>query len=208
MPYYKNVNLLFIHIPKTGGTVVENQIKKKYNEQLYSEKNNSILPKPYNNYSLQHQFYKTIFEHKKILNVNFNNIKVFTIIRNPYDRIISDLFWYELINENSSPDEVYSIIKNKYLYRNDLDNHNTPQYLYITNDDGDIYENIKIFRTEELNIKNNELNKFLGFNINIIKNNVNKDYSKYLNDNSIAIIESFYAKDFEIFGYSKKTKKI
>tara|TARA_B000000475_G_C16005245_1_gene450614 strand:- start:5850 stop:6110 length:261 start_codon:yes stop_codon:yes gene_type:complete len=79
--------------------------------------------------------------------------------------------------------------------------------LYITNDDEDIYENIKIFRTEELNIKNNELNKFLGFNINIIQNNVNKDYSKYLNDNSIVIIESFYAKDFEIFGYSKKPKK-
>ena len=61
---------MFIRIPKTSGRVVE---IKKYNEQLSSSKN-FILPKAYNNYSLQHQFYKTIFEHKNILNVNFDNI--------------------------------------------------------------------------------------------------------------------------------------
>lgn len=30
MPYYKEKKLLFIHIPKTGGTVIENEIKKKH----------------------------------------------------------------------------------------------------------------------------------------------------------------------------------
>ena len=41
-----------------------------------------------------------------------------------------------------------------------------------------------------------------------MRNNVNKDYSKYLNNDSISIIESFYAKDFEIFSFVKKPKKI
>lgn len=79
------------------------KLKKIYKEQLLSGKGNSILPKPYNKYSLQHQFYKTIFEYRKILNVDFDNIKVFTIIRNPYERIISDLFWHNFINKHSSP---------------------------------------------------------------------------------------------------------
>ena len=48
------------------------------------------------------------------------------------------------------------------------------------------------------NIKtNDELNKFLGFNINIKRGNVNKDYSKYLNKDSISLINNFYKKDFE-----------
>lgn len=94
------------------------------------------------------------------------------------------------------------------MYRDDLDNNNKPQYLFVTDDNENIFKNIKIFRTEELNIKNKELNDFLGFNINTVWNNVNKDYSKYLNNDTISIIESFYEKDFEIFGFAKKPKKI
>jgi hypothetical protein len=37
MPYYKDKNLLFIHIPKTGGTVIENNIKKHTPQKLFSD---------------------------------------------------------------------------------------------------------------------------------------------------------------------------
>ena len=202
MPYYPNKNILFIHIPKTGGTIIENQIKKQYNETLYSGFTNNILEYPYNKISLQHQFYTTIYKYKDVLNINFNKIKIFSVVRNPYDRIISDLFWFNLIKKNDSSDIVYNIIKNKYLYRDDLDNHNLPQYLFITDENKKLLPNIKIYKTEELNIKNDEINKYLEININIKRENVNKNYSKYLNRNSINIINNFYKKDFELFGYN------
>ena len=204
MPYYKNKDLLFIHIPKTGGRVVEKQICKLYPQTLFSGRSNTILDSPYDKISLQHQFYTVLYKNRIKLDINFDKIKVFTIIRNPYDRIISDLLWYNLIKKDFSSEEVYEVIKNKYLIDNELDNHNEPQYKFITDENCNLIPNIKIFRTEKLNEANDELNKFLGFDIDIIQKNVNKDYSKYLNKDSIALINKVYKKDFELFNYNLK----
>jgi hypothetical protein len=205
MPYYKHLNLLFIHIPKTAGTAIENEISSKYEQSLYTGFTNDLLEYPHNNKSLQHQFYTTIYEFRSKLDVDFNNIKIFTVVRNPYDRIISDLFWWGLINKETSDDEVYNVIKNNYLNRDDLDNHNEPQYKFITDKDLNLISNIKIFKCELLNEINDELNKFLEFDINIINNDANKNYSKYskyLNKESISLINEKYKTDFELFNYT------
>ena len=206
MPYYKNesINILFIHIPKTGGTNIEQNLKKKCNQTVFSEWKNDLLPSPYNNVSLQHQTYMTIYNYKNELNIDFENIKTFAIVRNPYDRIISDLFWFKIINKNTSPEKVFDLIKNNYLYRDNLDNHNIPQYKFVTNEKNELIENIKIFKTETLNDFNKEINNYLNLNINLKKQNVNKDYSEYLNNDSIKLINEFYSKDFELLGYDKK----
>ena len=204
MPYYKEKKLLFIHIPKTGGTTIENNIRKNTPQTLYSGSTNSLLDFPYNKKSLQHQFYTTIYKFRHKLDVNFDNIKIISVVRNPYDRIISDLFWHKLINKNFTTEQVYNVIKNNYLDRNDLDNHNEPQYKFIADENSELIKNIKIFKTETLNESNNELKKFIGFNINIKQKNVNKDYSNYLNQYSISLINTFYEKDFELFDYKLK----
>jgi hypothetical protein len=198
MPYYPDINVLFIHIPKTGGTNIENNITINTKQTLFSGETNTLLPFPYNNKSLQHQFYTTIYKYKNELDINFENIKIFSVVRNPYDRIISDLFWNKLIKINYSADEIFDVIKNNYLYRDDLDNHNIPQYKFITNEKLEIFPNIKIFKTETLNKDNEKINDFIGINFNIEINNVNKDYSIYLNKNSISLINDFYKKDFEL----------
>lgn len=203
MPYYKNDNLLFIHIPKTGGTNIENELKKKSPETLFSYRHKKITEPPHNNVSLQHQLYTTIYKFKNEFDINFDNIKIFCVVRNPYDRIISDLLYLRLIREDFTSEQVYNIIKNKYLHSNYLDNHNIPQYKFITDENINIIKNIKIFKTETLNDSNDQLNDFIGFDINI-KKNVSKDYSKYLNLNSIQLINEFYKKDFELFNYEIK----
>ena len=204
MPYYKEQNVLFIHIPKTGGTVIENQLKKIYEESLFNQ-NRTLLDPPYNKIYLQHQFYTTIYKFKDKLDVNFDNIKIFSVVRNPYDRIMSDLFWWKKIEKDFTSEEVYNVIKNQYLDKDNLDNHNMPQYKFITDNNCELIKNIKLFKTETLNESNDELNNFLGFNINIKKKDVNKDYSKYLNKESIYLINNFYKKDFELFNYKFKS---
>lgn len=201
MPYYKEKKLLFIHIPKTGGTNIEKNIIRHTPQRLYSGKTNSLLDFPYNQKSLQHQFYTTIYKFRDKLDVNFDNIKIFSVVRNPYDRIISDLFWFRLIKKNFTAGQVYNVIKNNYLYRDDLDNHNEPQYKFIVDENSELIKNIKIFRTETLNKSNDDLSKFVGFKINIQEKGINKNYSNYLNKDSISLINIFYKKDFELFNY-------
>ena len=61
MPYYKDINLLFIHIPKTGGTSLENYLQTKSSQSLYSDVTNNIMPEhSLQQISLQHQFFKDI----------------------------------------------------------------------------------------------------------------------------------------------------
>lgn len=216
MPYYtdgkpaletnepKNINLLFIHIPKTGGTIIEKKILVKYRQRLWSGGMSKYDSAPYNGGCFQHQFYSILYKYRDELNINFENIKIFCVVRNPYDRIISDLLWRKLIKEDFTTDEVYNVIKENYLYKYDRHNHNVPQYKFIIEENLEVNPDIKIFKCEELNEINGELNKFLGFNINIKKENVNKDYSMYLNKNSISLINEFYKKDFELFNYDLK----
>jgi len=204
MPYYKKNNILFIHIPKTGGQVIESQMVKFTEQTLLTGRPNSVLDPPYKKISLQHQLYTTIYKNRNKLKVNFNGIKIFTVVRNPYFRLISDLFWYGLIKKDYTSDMVFKIIKYNYLDRDDLDNHNIPQFKFVTDENGNLIDNIKIFKTEDLNDSNDELINFTGFNINIKRQNVNKNYDRYLNKESILLINSVYKKDFELFNYVMK----
>ena len=134
MPYYPSKKILFIHIPKTGGSVIENEIKKQCIQKLYSGHTNNLLDSPYNSKSLQHQFYNTLYKYRHKLELDFDNLKIFTVVRNPYDRTISALFWANIINAHYTAEQVFDAIQKHYIGRTDLDNHNEPQYKFITDE--------------------------------------------------------------------------
>ena len=109
------------------------------------------------------------------------------------------MLFYGLINIDFEPEKVYNIIK-KYLYNDSYDNYNIPQYKFITDKDDNLIKNITIFRTQTLT---QDLKKygFTDYNGQVHAN----IYEKYLNDESIDLINKFYKKDFTLFNYKIKS---
>lgn len=210
MPYFKNddINVLFIHIPKTGGTSIESYFSSKFNIPLNNIslydfiKDKQLLNENIEiKSSLQHITYIQIVKYSKIFNIDFNNIKIITVIRNPYERFVSDLFFFSLITTDSTKEEVFDILNN-YLVSDKYDNHNIPQYKFITTDTGEIIQNVHILKTESLTNGMKNLG-YIDFDIhaNVNANKVN--YYNYLNNESIEIINNFYHLDFILFNYDK-----
>lgn len=198
MPYYPEINLLFIHIPKTGGTSIENFLKKKYKQTLYSGYGNNLLPGEFKKISLQHQFYSTLYKYGTECNITFdNNLKIITSVRNPYDRIISALFWDGILKQKKqyTQKEVYLALK-LFVEKVARDNHAIPQYLFLIDDQGIIPPNIRIIKCEELS---NEMTKY-GF-VEYIGKSTSPSYKHMLNTDSIKLINNLYRTDFELFNY-------
>lgn len=213
MPFFKQPNLFYLHVPKTGGMSIEEYFFTKYN----IEKNeNSIygwyLDRPNrvrvpDERSLQHFTYAEIVENESYFGTNFSSQKpkIIMSVRNPFDRIVSEMFWNQRITVDSTPEQVADAI-HTFLYVDTeiRDNHRLPQYLFGLDEHGIWMEHIQIVRTESLE---KDMHRF-GYDDFHVHNNKCKsgiclDYKKYLNHRSIQMIQEYYAKDFEMFGYSK-----
>ena len=115
--------------------------------------------------------------------------------------ILTKLFTYDLetklytINKevNESDELIYKF-------------HFTPQYMYTTNSNFKILDNIKIIKFENLN---NEMNNFLKENESLetfdIHEQINNNKLYTITDLSlknIKLINEIYKKDFELFNYN------
>ena len=209
MPYFHttDVNILFLHLPKTGGSSITNYFLNKYNLQYGPDKLITYV-KTYDGVHYQHVIYSKIKNHNACFNIDYNNLTLMTCVRNPYNRIISGLFHSGLIKVNTTPEEVFSVLTNDYLLECNLikyDNHPLPQYMFILDTDGTLLKNVKILYSEHLT---HDM-QLLGYNDFCVKDNVCREsnvkkYSEYLNDESIKLINTYYAKDFEYFNYEMK----
>ena len=169
---------IFIHIPKNAGTSIEEYFG-----------NGSVRIQP--------SKHADIHEIKVKFKNSYNNYRKFTIIRNPYDKMVS---WYFYLKRNLGD---YDIIEfnewikdpSKFWHANDPISFLKPQCDWIDN-------TVEIIRFENLD---NELNKFFNKKINLpITNKSNHNhYLEYYNDESLNIIYNRYKKDFEQFNYKK-----
>ena len=198
MPYYPDINTLFVHIPKTGGRSIEAYLEKKSSQTLWmGYPVNALLPGRLGHISLQHQTYRTIDKFKDLLTVP-TDCHIISVVRNPYDRIVSELFFYKLIKEDTPRHEVYLAMKQRIEGGDDggYDNHTTPQYEFVIGHDGNLRQDITLFRTESLT---QDLHEY-GYE-DYVGPRTSPRYPEYFNADSIALINKYYEKDFELFGY-------
>ena len=192
MPFIDKHKLLFIHIPKTGGTSIEEKfgVNNTRNE-LYSNKNaviDGILM------AKQHWLPRIIernFPHR------FRDYKKFVIVRNPYVRVISEYF-YQFPGQRVSFND---FVLNK-LNPKERD-HYLPQHLY--------FEDIKydyVLRTESLNEDFSKMSRDFSFDDSLKRSNKRGEGSEkrmdLLTPEIIKKINSLYEKDFKMFEYEMK----
>lgn len=210
MPYFKDFNLLFIHIPKTGGSNIENfffnYLKQKPSiSNLLSNNINLRI----NNHSLQHMTYLEMYYYQNFFNIDFNNkIKIITVVRNPYDRILSEYYckWGGIGRKkiHNSIDDFNNYLINNINKRDIHGDHYTEQYLYHQN----INTNLHIIKYENLYNELNDL--FKKYNLKIILEDKKVNTSRKrkfttsdFNNELITLINNVYDKDFTLFNYKK-----
>jgi hypothetical protein len=216
MPYFKTneINIYYIHVPKTGGMSIEKYFYEKFGIEK-SHKNGYGYNYPNvnfellfgNKHTLQHIPYLTIIERgRDLFNLDLNNIVFLATVRNPYHRIVSDLFFfvqYTGININSTKEDVETSIFN---YLNDTtwnyDNHRMPQYQLLVDSECNIPKNMVILKMENLTEEMHGIG-FSDFNFteNTNRTGVKINYMSLLTDRSIELINNYYYEDFERFGY-------
>ena len=121
---------IFVHIPKCAGTSME-QFLKDYGN------NNIEYFGVFNNRSLHHlTAYELLMSLRK---KKFEKYYRFSIVRNPYDRLLSEYYWnpiYGIGYKNGGSKKVFleyieKVIKKGDFFSNIYHDHFMPQYNYL-----------------------------------------------------------------------------
>jgi hypothetical protein len=230
MPYFPFVDLLYIHVPKTGGSSIEEYFYtkgKKYKikrdeRTLYGGFFNTFEKKTVpNQRSLQHFTYREMLENAQLFERTLNKrngyIKiiparivlqtlqfkqVIVSVRNPFDRCLSEMCYRKRINVTFSKEDIEKEIA-VFLAEpgNGMDNHKLPQYQFILDAAGVPIQNIHIVKTETL-ISDMQTLGFKDFHLHENKSDRPINYRELLTENAAKLIAEYYATDFSYFGYS------
>lgn len=192
MPLSDEQNVIFLHIPKTGGTT----IRKLFHLDKFVDENPKSIPSPQH---LTCELLRIFLGSKR-----YNNYYKFTFIRNPWGRLLSDFFWRKDrkgIREIGSFEDYVDFAKLKVRYRSFYEepflDHFIPQVDYTIDADD-------VFRFEAFEQGVRVLEQKLGIELGSIDKKPIKASDKYwefYNKRTKAIVAEVYAEDIEMFGY-------
>lgn len=220
---------VFIHIPKNGGTSVSTFLSKglgvcdlDLNIAPNTPEKISYLNFIKENYGLvKHSTYQ---ESKKALNhTRFDGYKYIAVSRNPYSRAKSIYNFTLKADAKHRPNSkrymdikdmsFLEFLQSKYMQEY-LMIAAKPQSDWIIDSNGNLAQNIKIFKLEELSTSTLSIQKYLypndhndcrlphkNYSKNVTNNKSSND-AEMLKDEEKSIIRKLYAKDFEFLDYA------
>lgn len=176
---------VFIHINKTGGSSIEKAFKLPFEHKTALEKIQELGSEKWN-----HRF-------------------TFTVVRNPWDKVVSHFCFRVKTNQTNLGAHSISFsewVKRAYgqqdpLYY-DKPRMFMPQCNWITDHDGHILVN-KVCRFEQLEADLLEICRRLKKKVHLehLKKSDRGDYRQYYDSESIEIIEKWFLRDIDRFGY-------
>ena len=190
--YMHKNKIIFIHIPRTGGTSLL---------RFYGEKETGRDHSPWSSFKLSNPH-------------AFKHYLKFAIVRNPWDRVVS-AYDYLLSGGNKKDD---LLLKNEIDNYDGFDNFVLngltdfrlrnitlfiPQSHFICNKFGTLMIDVLLhFENYQ-----SDLNELLGLSINSIEkvnSSSSKDFKKYYTEETKTIVANLYKEDIENFGYEFK----
>ena len=193
MPYCDDKKVIFLHIPKTGGTA----IKRLLNIRNLDDPNPAIRP------SLQHLTCTLL--RQKMGNDKYDQFYKFTFIRNPWARMVSEYFWRKGMQNRQSLGtfgefvaHAHKLVSEKCYYEHKFGDHFIPQTDYTLDVDD-------VFRFEQYGHGVQAVAEKLGLNPVVISSKKAKPSDKYwefYDNKSRATIHDLYRTEIEEFDYS------
>lgn len=211
MPISHEHKCIFIHIPKTGGTSIENALgvfgdwKEQNTCTMFGKINSEELRRlshPSN--FLQHITASTL---KKIDRISFDDYYKFSFVRNPWDRFVSSY-------SNKDPDLVdraenqgiklsdATFEEYVYLTENIKHPHLSSQFEYLFGEDGECIVDF-IGRFEKIEEDFELVREKIGISASLehLNSSSHKPYREYYNRKTKLIIKNRYLNDINIFKY-------
>ncbi len=201
MPLDLENKLLFIHIPKTGGSSIEQALgMAKFegpDDQLTAVKKGSLIMTKSKTLSLvtkntQHFTYRELCLET---GHDYKDFRIFTVVRNPLDRIVSEFKYLKKIHGVRAPQDFSSFlsyVKDNISNVNSLDGHLTPMVEYIKGCE----DRVKILRLENIDEDWKSISDVL-----LPKVNVSEKQKVALSKEDEVLVRDLYKEDYSKFNY-------
>jgi len=201
MPISHKHKAIFVHIPKTAGTSIEEAmgIKVLKGKVLRSHKTSVIKGITY---APQH-FTSTILKNHALTKVHWNKYFKFSFVRHPYTRVLSEFFWVKKKKCKIFNPKMFNEFLESYYIKFNTD-HKLPQSDFL-------YENGKLqidrlYKFENLGRSYRHLSKKLKLPKKIPhvqRSNNKKEYFNLLTRENKELIYKIYEKDFKVLNYER-----